>query len=152
LFENLVEISEIPSAFAGLYGPFDEEKLWVGKGVIDPMFLAPTNEFSRRYRTSFKRGLRVPVIFALNLVAKIGERSLNGRHELLDDLQMSVIKASDNPGIEPLRHQLARQHLKSSRLESRDINASTRPSSARSPGSDFVSRPIRCTGPPHASR
>jgi hypothetical protein len=41
LFENLVEISEIPLAFAGLYGPFDEQKLWVGTGVIDPMFLTP---------------------------------------------------------------------------------------------------------------
>ena len=42
------------------------------------------------YRPSFKRGLRVPVIFALNLVAKIGERGLNGRHEFLDELQISV--------------------------------------------------------------
>ena len=90
LFENLVEISKIPLAFAGLYGPFDELQLWVGKGVIDPMFLTPTNEFPRRYRPSFKRGLRVPVIFALNLLTKIGERGLNGRHEFLDDLQISV--------------------------------------------------------------
>jgi len=45
LFENLVEISEIPLPFTRLYGPFHEQKLWVGKGVIDPMFLAPGNEF-----------------------------------------------------------------------------------------------------------
>jgi len=48
-----------------LYDPFDEQKLWVGKGVIDPMFLTPTNEFPRCHRPSFKRGLRVPVIKSL---------------------------------------------------------------------------------------
>ena len=90
MFENLVEISEIPVAFAGLYGLFDKPKLWVGKTVIDPMFLAPANEFPRGYRPGFKRRLRVPVIFALNLVTKIGERGLDGRDEFLDDLQISV--------------------------------------------------------------
>ena len=89
MFENLVEISEIRLAFAGLCGPFDKPKLWVGKGVIDPMFLTPSNEFPRRYRPSFKRGLRVSVIFRFNLLAKIGERGLHGRHKCLDDLQIS---------------------------------------------------------------
>lgn len=86
----MFEISEIPLSFAGLYGPFDQQKLWVGKGVIDPMCLTPANEFPRRYRPRFKRGLCVPVIFPLNLLAKTGERGLNGRHEFFDDLQISV--------------------------------------------------------------
>jgi hypothetical protein len=92
LFDNLVEISEIHLAFAGLYGPVDQPKLWVGKGVIDPMFLTPTDEFPRRYRPRFQRGLWVPVIFPLNLRANIGEGRLDRGHKFLDHLQISVYR------------------------------------------------------------
>jgi len=47
LFQNFVEISQVPLAFVALYRLFDQPKLWACKGVIDSMFLAPAYEFPR---------------------------------------------------------------------------------------------------------